>query len=113
MSLRELWQEVKKLRKMRIDDSPIATEFHQKIAISFSSLVFFLLGVPLGIITRRREKAANIALAVLIVGIYFILTLCVEALSKEGNLAPSSGMWIPNIIFGIAGIYLSTKLCVF
>jgi lipopolysaccharide export LptBFGC system permease protein LptF len=81
--------------------------------MSFSSMIFFLIGVPLGIITKRREKAANIALAVLVVGIYFILTLCVEALSKEGNLAPSSGMWIPNIIFGAIGIYLSAKLCAF
>lgn len=113
MTLKELWSEIKGLRKMKIDDSPLATEFHKKIAMSFSSMVFFLLGVPLGIITRRREKAANIAMAVLVVGVYFILTLCVEALCKEGNLAASSGMWIPNIIFGAAGVYLSTKLCAF
>ncbi|MDD5005287.1 MAG: LPS export ABC transporter permease LptF [Candidatus Omnitrophica bacterium] len=113
MTMRELWSEIHKLRKLKIYDGPIATELHKKIAISFSSIVFFLLGVPLGIITRRREKAANIALAFLIVGLYFILTLFVEALSKEGNLAPSSGMWIPNIIFGSIGIYLSRKLCAF
>jgi lipopolysaccharide export system permease protein len=113
MSLKELWTEIQSLRVLSIDDDPIAAELHQKIAMSFSSLVFFLMGVPLGIITRRREKAANIALAFLIVGAYFILTLCVESLSKQGNLAPSSGMWIPNIIFGSIGIYLSTKLCVF
>jgi len=113
MTLRELWAEVQQLRKMKIDDDPIATEFHKRIAMSFSSLIFFLIGVPLGIITRRREKAANIALAVMVVGIYFILTLCVEALSKQGNLSPSSGMWIPNIIFGAIGMFLSIKLCVF
>lgn len=113
MSLRELWGNMQDLRKKQIYDDPLAAEFHKKIAMSFSSLVFFLLGVPLGIITRRREKAANISLAFLIVGAYFILTLCVESLSKQGNLAPSSGMWIPNIIFGAAGIYLSAKLCVF
>jgi LPS export ABC transporter permease LptF len=113
MGLKELWQEIQRLRKLRIDDSPMASEFHQKIAMSFSSMVFFLLGVPMGIITRRREKSANIALAFLIVGAYFIITLCVESLCKQGNLAPSSGMWIPNTIFGLFGVYFSTKLCVF
>ncbi|MFC1709217.1 LPS export ABC transporter permease LptF [Candidatus Omnitrophota bacterium] len=112
MSLRELWTKIQKLRGLSIDDDPIAAEFHKKIAMSFSSMVFFLLGVPMGIITRRREKAANIALAFLIVGAYFILTLCVESLSKHGTLAPSSGMWMPNIIFGSIGVYLFTKLCV-
>jgi len=113
MSLTELWTEIQRLRKLSIDDDPIAAEFHKKIAMSFSSIVFFLLGVPLGIITRRREKTANIALAFLIVGAYFILTLCVESLSKHGSIAPSSGMWMPNMIFGFIGTFLSTKLCVF
>ena len=113
MSLKELWTEMLKWRKMQIYDDPLATEFHKKIAMSFSSLVFFLLGVPLGIITRRREKAANIALAFLIVGSYFILTLCVESLCKHGNLAPSSGIWIPNMLFGLVGAFLSAKLCAF
>jgi lipopolysaccharide export system permease protein len=113
MSLRELWADMLKWKKLQIYEDALATEFHQKIAMSFSSLVFFLLGVPMGIITRRREKSANIALAFLIVGAYFIVTLCVESLCKQGNLAPSSGMWIPNILFGSVGVFLSTKLCVF
>jgi lipopolysaccharide export LptBFGC system permease protein LptF len=113
MSLRELWTEIKKLKQLGIYEDSLAAELHKKIAFSFSNLVFFLVGVPLGIITRRREKAANMALAFLVVGAYFILTLCVESLSKQGNLAPSSGMWIPNIIFGLIGIWLSVKLCVF
>ncbi len=113
MNLRELWAQMNELRSQQIYDDPVATEFHKKIAISFSSLVFFLLGVPLGIISHRREKAANIALAFSIVGIYFILTLCVESLCKQGNLAPSSGMWLPNMIFSIIGLFLSIKLCVF
>ena len=112
MGLRELWTEMQKLRKQKIYADPLAAEFHKKIAMSFSSMIFFLLGVPLGIITRRKEKAANIALAFLIVGSYFILTLCVESLCKHGNLAPSSGMWLPNIFFGCMGTFLSTKLCV-
>lgn len=113
MSLRELWTQIKELRKLKINDDPVATELHRRIALSFSSLIFFILGVPLGIISRRKEKAANIALAFLIVGIYFILSLCTEALSSQGNLAPSSGMWIPNIVFGLLGIFLLLKLCVF
>lgn len=113
MALKELWSQMQDLRALKIDDDPVATEFHKRIALSFSAIIFFLLGVPLGIISRRKEKAANIAFAFSIVGVYFILTLCAEALSSQGNLAPSSGMWIPNIIFGILGIFLSVKLCAF
>ncbi|MFC1755518.1 LPS export ABC transporter permease LptF [Thermoproteota archaeon] len=113
MTLKELWAKILDLRSRKFNADPIASEFHKRIAISFSPMIFFLLGIPIGIITRRREKTANIVVAFLIVGVYFILMLCVEALCSQGNLAPSSGMWIPNIIFGILGIYLSGKLCVF
>lgn len=113
MSLKELWSKIQELRAYKIDADPLSTEFHKRIALSFSTLIFFLVGIPLGIITRRREKAANIALAFVIVGIYFILSLCVEALSSQGNLAPSSGMWIPNILFGFLGLTLLKKLCAF
>jgi len=112
MTLKELWAEMKQLRAMKIDDDPVATEFHKRIALSFSAIIFFVIGVPLGVITRRREKTANIALAFSIVGVYFILTLLVEALSKQGNLAPSSGVWIPNILFSILALFLARKLCV-
>ncbi len=113
MTLKELWAKMGELRDMKINDDPVAAEFHKRIALSFSPIVFFLIGVPLGIITRRREKSANIVIAFSIVGVYFILTLCAEAFSKQGSLAPSSGVWIPNIIFGILGIFLSVKLCAF
>ena len=113
MTYRELKNKIKELRKQQINDDPISTELHSKLALSFSSLIFFLLGAPLGIITRRREKSANITLAIFIVGIYFILSLAVKGLCIEGNLAPSSGVWIPNIVFAIIGIFLNFKLCVF
>jgi len=113
MTYRELKDRIKELRKQQINDDPVSTELHSKLALSFSSLVFFLLGAPLGVITRRREKSANITLAIIIVGIYFILSLAVKGLCIEGNLAPSSGTWIPNIIFAIIAIFLNIKLCVF
>jgi len=111
MTFGELKEEIKQLRKQQINEDPVSTELHSKIALSFSNLVFFLLGVPLGIVTHRREKSANIALAIIIVGIYFILSLAVKGLCIEGNLAPSSGVWIPNIIFALIGIFLTIKLC--
>jgi len=113
MTFKELREEIKQLRKQKINEEPLTTELHSKIALSFSSLVFFILGMPLGIITRRREKSTNITMAILIVGVYFILSLAIKGLCIEGKLAASSGVWIPNIIFTFLGLYLIFKLCVF
>jgi len=111
MTIQELKNKMKELHKQQIYDDPLSTELHKRIALSFSNFIFFLIGVPLGIITQKRARTSNIVLAFIVVGVYFILSLVAKGLCTEGNLAPSSGMWIPNIIFAIIGIILSIRLC--
>ena len=113
MTIKELKNEMKSLRAQKIDPSPIATEIHKKIALAFSCLVFILLGMPLAVITHRREKSINFGIAFLIIGIYYLLLLGSEALSRQGYLSPQFALWIPNTLFGLLGGMLTYKLCVY
>lgn len=113
MTMQELKQEMLKLKKEGINPAPLLTEINKKVSLSLACFVFALLGIPLSIITRRREKSINFALAFIIVGIYYLLLLCSEALSLQGYLDPNIAMWIPNIIFGSLGAFLTFKLCAF
>ena len=65
MTLKELRDKIKSLGDLSVDISPLITEYHRKITWSFSVLVFVLVGFPIAVITHRREKTANIALAML------------------------------------------------
>jgi len=112
MTIRELRQEIKKLRKENIDPAPLITEINEKLTLAFSCLVFILMGVPLAIITRRREKSINIGIAILIIVVYYPLFIACEALGIQGHINPALAMWIPNIIFGTLGTFLTTRLCV-
>jgi lipopolysaccharide export LptBFGC system permease protein LptF len=111
MTLKELKAQVKKYKTMQIDTTPLITEFHGKISLAFSCFAFVLLGIPLAIITRRKEKAVNFALAFFIVGLYYLLLLGGEALSLQKILPPALAMWAPNIILGSLGIFLNYRLC--
>ena len=113
MTIQELNNEITKLKKEGIDPMPLLTEIHEKIALAFSCLVFILLGCPLAIITRRREKTINFGIAFIIVGIYYLLLIGSEALSLQGYITPEIAMWLPNIILGIAGIILTYRLCAY
>ena len=113
MTIMELKKEAEKLKNEGIDPNPLITEIHQKISLAFSSFVFMLLGIPLAIITRRREKSINFGIAFLIVIIYYPLLLGSEALAKQGYLDPTTALWIPNIIFGLIGLILTYKICVY
>lgn len=112
MTIAELRNEVTKLKKENINPAPLITEINEKLTLAFSCIVFILMGVPLAIITRRREKSINIGIAVLIILIYYPLFIACEALGIQGHLNPTLAMWIPNIIFGSLGTFLTIKLCV-
>ncbi|MDD5654050.1 MAG: LptF/LptG family permease [Candidatus Omnitrophota bacterium] len=111
MTLKELKAQIKKYKSMQVDTTPLITEFHGKISLAFSCFAFVLLGIPLAIITRRKEKAVNFALAFFIVGVYYLLLLGGEALSLQKILPPALAMWAPNIILGSLGIFLNYRLC--
>lgn len=111
MTIHELKIEAKKLSKEGISPLPLLVEIHEKIALAFSCFIFMLLGSSLGIITRRREKTINIGLAVLIIIFYYPLFIGCEALAIQGYLPPALAIWLPNIIFGSIGVYLTYKLC--
>jgi len=111
MSFRELKEEIKKLTREKVDPSPLLTELNEKITLSFSCLVFMLLGAPLAMMTRRREKSINIGMALLVIVLYYPLVIGCEALGMQGAIDPALIMWAPNIIFGTAGVILTYKIC--
>jgi len=111
MTIQELKNEIKKIEKEGIDPAPLITEINEKISLAFSCFVLMLFGIPLAIITRRREKSINFGMAFLIVGVYYLMLLGSEALSIQGNLNPRIAMWIPNIILGAIGAILTFRLC--
>jgi len=111
MTIQELRNEIKKIKKEGIDPVPLITEINEKISLAFSCFVLMLFGIPLAIITRRREKSINFGMAFLIVGVYYLMLLGSEALSIQGRLNPRIAMWIPNIILGAIGAILTFRLC--
>ncbi len=113
MTIQELNANISILKKKGINPVPLITEIHEKIALAFSCFVFILLGIPMAIITKRREKSINFGIAFLIVGVYYLLLIGSEALSLQGYLNPEIAMWIPNIILGTSGAILLYKLCAY
>ena len=113
MTIQELEGEIGQLKKEGIDPTPLITEINKKISLAFSCFVFILLGCPLAIITRRREKSINFSIAFLIVGIYYLLLMGSEALSLQGYLDPKIAMWLPNIILGAIGTILTFRICAY
>lgn len=113
MTIMELKKEINKIRKGGIDPAPYLIEINEKIALAFSCLAFILLGIPLAVITRRREKTINFGIVFVIVGLYYLLLMGSEAISMRGNINPAIAMWIPNALMAIIGAFLTFRLCAY
>lgn len=112
MPLDEVKDNIRDLRRAGIDATPLLIEFHRKISWSFSVLIFIMIGLPLAVVTHRREKTANVALALLCAAAYYLLTLGCEALCVQKIMPIGITMWIPNIIGAIIATILNYRLCV-
>jgi lipopolysaccharide export system permease protein len=109
MSFQELKKEIDDLEKVFIDSARFKTEYYRKIAWPFSSLAFILLGFPIAVITHKRERSANIVLAVLCAAFYYLLSLGCEALSIKNLVQPSLIMWVPNLITFLGAAILNYR----
>jgi lipopolysaccharide export LptBFGC system permease protein LptF len=113
MTISELISEIHRLEPLlKIDDIyPLQTELYRRITWSFSPLIFILIGFPLAIITNRRERSANILVAVFCAAIYYLLSLGVQGLSLEGKVSAGLIMWVPTIVGLTTAVFLNRKVC--
>ncbi|MFN5334376.1 MAG: LptF/LptG family permease [Bacteroidota bacterium] len=84
-------------------------EQHRKFALSFACIVFFLIGAPLGTITRKGGLGMPLVMSVLFFIIFHIINTSAEKLVKEGVMFPYSGMWLSTYILVPIGIFLMLK----
>jgi len=105
MWLEELKHKINDLKAANLNyTSPLVT-LYKKFSIPFACLIFGLIGVPLGVQANPSEKFRGFILGLGAILVYYILLISGEALSESKIVSPLIGMWFPNSVFLLAGIY--------
>ncbi|RAJ04261.1 lipopolysaccharide export system permease protein [Chitinophaga skermanii] len=84
-------------------------EWQRKFTLSFSCIVMFMVGAPLGSIIRKGGLGMPLVLAVIFFVIFNVFFMVGEKMSRSGVLATWSGMWLSNAILIPIAVFLVYK----
>ncbi|MBN2432103.1 MAG: LptF/LptG family permease [Acidobacteria bacterium] len=81
-------------------------EYHRRLALPFACIVFGLLGVPLGLSTRRGGRSSGFVISLFVVFLYYLIFAYSWKAGVHYRLFPIGfGVWIANILFTVCGVF--------
>jgi LPS export ABC transporter permease LptF/LPS export ABC transporter permease LptG len=91
----------------RLDAS---VELNKRLAIPAAAFFFALVGFPLGVTNRRGGKGYGLTASVLLIVLYYVLLNNGELLASSGRIPVWLGVWLPNLVLAIAGLFLLRRV---
>jgi LPS export ABC transporter permease LptF/LPS export ABC transporter permease LptG len=85
-------------------------EFHRRLALPTSCLVLALVGIPLGLSSKKGGKSMGFVLTIGLVFLYYFVSLTGISLGRSGRIPPGVGVWAANLFFFIAGLALLRRM---
>jgi LPS export ABC transporter permease LptG/LPS export ABC transporter permease LptF len=85
-------------------------ELQRRLAFPAACFVLMLVGVPLGLSSKRGGKGAGFVVTLALVFLYYFLSSIGMAMATQGKLSPFLGVWGANILFFLAGAVLVQQL---
>lgn len=99
MNTRELW------KYSGPDQVEARAELHRRFALPVACLTLALLGIPLGIATRKGGKSAGYVIGVFLAFFCYNLSyITLIGLAKQRALPVPVASWLPNVVFGVTGL---------
>ena len=88
------------------DGKRFLLEIEKRFAYPAACLVLMLVGVPLGVTSRRGGKSSAWVFALALVIVYYSLSLIGSALGRQTWIPAFLAVWSANILFASGGIFL-------
>ncbi len=84
-------------------------EWHRKFTLSIACIILFFIGAPLGAIIRKGGLGLPVVISVLFFVVFHITSITGEKLAKQGEMLPTTGMWMATVVLLPIGIFLTYK----
>ncbi len=81
-------------------------EFHRRFALPTACLVLAMVGIPLGLSSKKSGKSGGFVLTIALVFVYYFISLIGVSLARQGKVSPGFGAWLANLVFFAAALFL-------
>lgn len=77
---------------------------NRRAALSLAPFVFSLIGAGLGLRVRRGGRSIGVLLSLIVVIVYYLLSLLGESLARVGTVSPNVGPWLATVFIVFVGL---------
>jgi lipopolysaccharide export system permease protein len=92
------------------DRGRLLTELQERIAMPVTCIVVALIAIPFGATPGRRNLFFGVAGSIFICLVYFFVQRVSLAFGSSGAWPAWLAAWLPNLFFGISGLYLMSRI---
>jgi len=85
-------------------------ELQRRFSYPTACLVLAMIGIPLGLSSKKGGKSTGFVITILLVFIYYFVSLFGVALARQGRTSPVIGVWLANFVFALAGAWLLLRV---
>ena len=77
---------------------------NRRAALSIAPFVFALIGASLGLRVRRGGRSVGVLLSLIVVIVYYLMSLLGESLARVGTVSPHVGPWLATVVIVALGL---------
>ncbi|MEO8657712.1 MAG: LptF/LptG family permease [Bryobacteraceae bacterium] len=85
-------------------------EYHRRLALPLACMLLALIGIPLGVSSRKGGKSMAFVLTVLLAFAYYMGLISLIGLAQRGTLPAWLAVWTPNTLFLFVGLVMYARL---
>lgn len=110
MNYDELGRFIGALERSGGDTKKLRVDRALKLAIPVTCLIIALFGAPLATSTQRGGAAYGVGVSLATTIVFLILIQLTRAIGGNGLVSPEAAAWLPNAVFGLAGIVMLARV---
>jgi len=110
MSALELRRYIDELSRSGFDVVRLSVQLDRKFSYPLIAFVVTLIAIPFSFSMGRKGALSGVALSIGIAILYWSISSLFEAMGNLSQLPPAVAAWSPDVLFGLAGVFLLLRV---